>query len=279
MLRRFFDFLIFSSLFIAGCAVIMVYQVNDIFQLHYPAKPYLWFVFFSTICSYNFHWYFTPHTASENRRIVWTHQHKGLHLLLILVGCIGAFLFFLQLAEYWKWIGISVILTFLYSAPKLPFRPAQFLRKIAVGKTIFLSTVWMYVTSALPIILSGEKWGISHLLFCMGRFFLIYAICIIFDFRDREQDKLEGIKSMITVFTEKGINILFYSSIIVFLLSTIALYFLGLSIALVILLLGPGLIVGLSYRYMKKNFSDYLYYCALDGMMAFSALLTSFLPF
>src|SRR5688500_13687724 len=113
MLRRLFDFFIFSSLFIAGCAVLMVYQVNIIFQLTYPSNRFLWFVFFSTICSYNFHWYFTPHALSENRRVLWTQQRKRIHLILIIAGFIGSILFFLQLTQYWFWIGISVVLTFL----------------------------------------------------------------------------------------------------------------------------------------------------------------------
>jgi 4-hydroxybenzoate polyprenyltransferase len=199
--------------------------------------------------------------------------------LLITASLIAAFWFFLQLYDYWIWIGISILLTFLYSAPKLPFRLADFLKKIAVGKTIFLATVWMYVTSILPIILSGKQWEPAHLLFCVGRFFLIYSICIIFDFRDREQDRRDGIKSMITYFNESGINVLFYSSVIVYFICTIALYYFGLSLVSVIAMLIPGLIVAGLYEYVKKNFSDYLYYFILDGMMAFSALLTSFLPF
>ena len=279
MLRRLFDFFIFSSLFIAGCAVLMVYQVNDLFKLQYRPAHYLWFVFFSTICSYNFHWYFTPDTTSENRRILWTHKHKRIHLLFIIVSGIGAFLFFLPLIEYWLWIGISVLLTFLYSAPKLPFRAAFFLRKIAIGKTIFLSMVWTYVTTILPFILSGESWTPSHVLFCTGRFFFIYAICIIFDFRDREQDKREGIKSMITSFNEKGINILFYISLALSFISTAALYYYAFPMPLVLVLLLPLFIVAGLYNYMKKHFSDYLYYFILDGMMVFSALFTSFLSF
>ncbi len=279
MLRRFLDFFLFSSLFIAGCAVLMVHQANMLFQPDHSSNHYLWFVFFSTICSYNFHWYFTPHAVSENRRILWTQRRKSVHLILILTGAIGAALFFIQLAEYWFWIGISVLLTFLYSAPKLPHRFAHFLKKIAIGKTIFLSLVWTYVTSVLPIILSGEPWKAEHFLYCIGRFFFIYAICIIFDFRDREQDRIEGIKSMITYFSERGVNTLFYSSMIVFLFTTIALYFYGFSMILLIALLLPGIIVTVLFNYLKRNFSDYLYYFFLDGMMAFSALLTAFLSF
>lgn len=279
MLRWVFDLLLFSSVFIAGCAVLMIYQVNELFRLHYVHQPYLWFVFFSTICSYNFHWYLTPDIVSENRRTLWTQKHKHLHLLLIVVSFIWAFLFFLPLIPYWPWIGISVVLTFLYSAPKLPFRLAHYLRKIAVGKTIFLALVWMYVTSILPLILSEVTWNGSHISFCIGRFFFIYAICIMFDFRDREQDKRDGIKSMITYFNEAGINIIFYCSIAVYLISTILFYYHGFSINLVLILLLPAFIVTGLYGYAKRNFSDYLYYFILDGMMAFSALLTSFLSF
>lgn len=279
MLRRFVDFFLFSSLFIAGCAVLMVHQANMLFQPDHVSHNYLWFVFFSTICSYNFHWYFTPHAVSENRRILWTQRRKTVHLLLIITGAIGAGLFFLQLVEYWFWIGISILLTFLYSAPKLPHRFASFLKQIAIGKTIFLALVWMYVTSVLPILISEQQWLTEHFLYCVGRFFFIYAICIIFDFRDREQDRQEGIKSMITYFSERGVNTLFYSSMFVFLATTIALYFYGFSLVLLIALLMPAIVVTLLFGYLKRNFSDYLYYFFLDGMMAFSALLTAFLPF
>jgi len=192
---------------------------------------------------------------------------------------IAAGIFSLSLIDHWFWLGISVLLTFLYSAPKLPFHFVDFFRKIAVGKTIFLALVWTYVTAILPILLSQEHWNSSHVLFCTGRFFLIYAICIIFDFRDREQDRREGIKSMITYFNEVGINILFYSSIIIFLISEIALYYYDFSIMMIIVLILPGFIVSGLYKYSKKNFSDYLYYFVLDGLMALSALFTSFLSF
>ena len=199
--------------------------------------------------------------------------------MLIITGAIGAGLFFLQLAEHWFWIGFSVLLTFLYSAPKLPHRFANVLKQIAIGKTIFLALVWTYVTSMLPILLTENAWLNEHVLYCVGRFFFIYAICIIFDFRDREQDRREGIKSMITYFSERGVNILFYSSMLVFITTTIALHFYGFSFLICGALLLPALLVTMLYPYAKKNFSDYLYYFFLDGMMAFSALLTAFLPF
>ena len=64
-----FDYFIFSSLFIALCAVLMVYQADQLFDLHYENRDFMAFVFFSTVCSYNFHWYFTPDVISENKII------------------------------------------------------------------------------------------------------------------------------------------------------------------------------------------------------------------
>ena len=197
-------------------------------------------------------------------------NHRWLHRLVFVLP---------QLTQYWFWIGISVVLTFLYSAPKIPADFAYFLKRIAIGKTIFLALVWTYVTSTLPILLADERWQISHVLFCLGRFFYIYAICIIFDYRDREQDRLEGIKSMITYFNETAINVLFYACMIIYFLLTAALVFYGFSVTLIIILLLPAVIVAGLFSYLKKNFSDYLYYFFLDGMMAFSALLTAFLHF
>lgn len=277
MLRKSFDLFIFSSLFIAICAVIMTLQTTQLFNLDYNVRHYAAFVFFSTICSYNFHWYLTPESYMEHSRADWTRQNRLLHLLLFFVGMIGAAWYFFSFVHAWFWLSVAVVLTFLYSAPKLPYTPFSWLKKIAVGKTLFLALVWMYVTTGPPLILGATEWKLSHLLFACSRFFLIYAICILFDYRDREADKKDGIRSMITYFSEKGIDALFFGSLLLFLVTTAALYFNGFSLLIVLSLLVPGIIVALLYNTAKRNFSDYLYYFVLDGLMMFSAFFTLFL--
>jgi 4-hydroxybenzoate polyprenyltransferase len=255
----------------------MIYQANHLLHLDYDQQPLYFFAFFSTICSYNFHWYLTPATQTEIIRAKWTQDHKRMHLVLYGIGLIGSAWYGLQLIDHWFWLSGAVLLTFLYSAPKLPFKPFIQLRKVAVGKTIFLSFVWMYVTSFLPVAISTEPFQVTHLLFCASRFFLVYSICIIFDYRDRENDRREGIKSMITLFTEKGIDRLFYFSILLFFVSTFLLYLYGFSFIAIVFLMLPGLAVLLLYNYSKRSFSDYLYYFVLDGLMMCSALFTSLL--
>ncbi len=278
ILKQFFHFFLFTSLFIAGCALVMVHQSNQLLSLHYDIPAYMGFVCFSTICSYNFHWYLTPDMDSETIRVSWTKEHKATHLGLFMAGLIGALWYFFHLKADWRWLGGAALLTFLYSAPKLPTYPFRWLRKIAIGKTIFLAFVWTYVTTVLPVALDHHHWAPASILFCLSRFFLIYAICILFDFRDRAYDKKEGIRSMITYFSLRGINRLFYLSILLFAASTLALYWFGFSALLICLLLVPGLIVWALYPYAKRNFSDYLYYFVLDGLMMLSALLTLVMP-
>ena len=280
MLKKAFDYFLFTSLFIALCAVVMVLQTNQLLRLQYDRFAYLGFVFSSTICSYNFHWYLTPHAEGENDRAQWTRNHKALHITLFALGLLGSAWFFFDFLHAWFWMCVPVGLTFLYSAPKIPHKSFHLLRKVAIGKTIFLSFVWMYVSTLLPIVLHrGPLLGGSAILFSCSRFFLIYAICIIFDYRDRINDKKAGIRSLITYLDEKGINILFYGSLLAFLVSTVLLSFYHYTIIAIFFLLFPGVIVWFLFNKAKRNFSDYIYYFVLDGLMMFSALFTFFLRF
>ncbi len=273
MLKSIFQFFIFSSLYIALCAVVMVYQLQLLFpQVTVSASFYL-FVFFSTVCSYNFHWWLTHHSATGSERLQWALRYKQLHLLLYFAGMLGAAICFFILRQHWFWITVGAFFTFLYSAPKIPQHFFIGLRRIAVGKTIFLAVVWMYVTTLLPLLVSGAGWQPAFTWLAISRFFLIYAICILFDYRDREDDKADGIRSMITWFNERGINNLFALSIGLFIVFTVLLHGNGSSWMTIGLLLLPGAMVTALYSYAKKHFSDYLYYFVLDGLMMLSGLL------
>ena len=238
-----------------------------------PDNYFLGFVFSATICSYSFHWWLTSFPGQSSSRINWLKDYKVFHLVLFFVGLIASAYFFYFFIDHWCWIFLSVLFTFLYSAPKIPHRYFRVLLNVAIGKTIFLAFVWMYVTSVLPFVLAKGIWTTGVILFFISRFFFIYAICIMFDYRDRESDKEQGIRSMITYFSEAGVDRLFFFSILVYAITTIFLLRYDFSLQNVILLLIPGVITALLYDYSKKNFSDVLYYFVLDGLMMLSALL------
>lgn len=272
-----FRYFIYTNLFISLCAVLMVEQTNQLFSLRYPKSLFYAFVFVATLCSYNFHWYLTPMVPSASPRIAWNHRHRKLLLIIYLITLLCSVFLAWQFRMHWFSLGIGVVATFLYSAPKIPHKYFSWLSKIAIGKTLFLTFVWMYVTTALPVLISNTPWTIEHTLFCVSRYALIYAICILFDYRDRDADREQGVKSMITWMSEKTVNRIFLLSLFIFFLSTGALGWMSLTLLTVILLLIPGIIVwGLS-NYSKKHFEDYLYYFVLDGLMMLSSLFTIWL--
>ncbi len=278
MISRIFHFFIFSNLFIALCAVLMVYQ-TCLFLLQSPPDIYfLLFVFFATICSYSFHWYLTPATCHLSPRLNWLILYRSIHTWFFIIGLVGSLVTGFFLLDHWQLLLFAALTTFLYSAPKIPHPWFRILRKVAIGKTLFLSLTWMYVTSLLPLLMSDRPWRTDFTLFAASRFFLIYAICILFDYRDREYDKSIGIRSLITWLSERAIAILFTITLLLFAITTGAMLQFDHSIVAIFVLLVPGLITGVLYPTATRNFSDIFYYFILDGLMAFSALLMLFLP-
>jgi 4-hydroxybenzoate polyprenyltransferase len=274
-LRDIFRFFIYSNLFIACCAVLMLAQTGYLLQQTAPSFDLIVFVFSATISSYSFHWYLTP-AVGHSDRISWLARYQKIHLYLFILGTTGAVIYGVLLISHWPWLVFAAFITFLYSAPKVPHPWFKLLRKIAIGKTIFLALVWMFVTTILPLEISNKPWQTDYTLFAIGRFFLIYSICILFDYRDKEYDISAGIRSLITWLDEKSINVIFLCSVAVFSLATLWMFRYGYSVTVIITLLIPGVITTLLYSYAKSSKSDMLYYFVLDGLMALSALLYGF---
>jgi 1,4-dihydroxy-2-naphthoate octaprenyltransferase len=254
---KLFRFFIYSNLFIALCAVLMVYQTSNLLLHSSPGVYFIFFVFFATICSYSFHWYLTAFDAeAASSRMEWLRRNRNVHSILFFIGLAGA--------------GVCC----LYSAPKIPHPWFRLLRKVALGKTIFLALVWVHVTTIVPLVISGQPWQPVFTVFVISRFFLVYAICILFDYRDRQYDRKVGIRSLITWLSERNITILFAATLVVFGTFTIWMISFDQPFITILMLLIPGALTAFLYSYARRNFSDLLYYFVLDGLMALSALLT-----
>lgn len=272
--QKLFLFFVFSNLFIAGCAVIMAWQTSQLLLHKPPHNNTLGFIFFGSLCSYSFHWMLTRETGTVSSRSAWFKRYKQVYYLLLFAGIAGTAFFGVSLIDHWPVLALTAFITFLYSAPKIPHRIFESLRKVAIGKTFFLAFVWMHVTTTLPLLIDQAKLTTPELLFAGARFFLIYAICILFDRRDRDYDLTLGIKSLITWLSEQNIRRLFYLSLILFALSTLCLLSFGFSTPIVICLLIPGIILSFLYTYAITTGNDIFYYFILDGFMALSAVLT-----
>jgi 4-hydroxybenzoate polyprenyltransferase len=278
LLKKVFDFFIFTSLFIACCAVLMVWQASFLFDISFPFPLYL-FVFSGSVCSYNFHWFLTPpQVQAFSVKAKWNFSNKMLHLLLSVIGLTGAAIASVFLIDNWLWLCLTALLTFLYSAPMITHPFFIHLRKIAVGKTVYLAFAWTHITAILPFVIANDGFGEAQIGYAGNRFFFIYAICIVFDRRDRESDRRAGIKSLITSLDENGVDRLFWLSLLLSLVTAFPLLK-WISISEVAALVIPGLILLFLYPKSKGSRSDYLYYFLLDGLMALSATILILLSF
>lgn len=278
MLKKTFDFFVFTSLFIATCAVAMVYQAGFLFRLSFPFALYA-FVFFGSVCSYNFHWTLTPPgTQTRSYKLGWNLSHRNLHIILACAGAVGAAVCGILLIQHWLWLGVTGFLTFLYSAPMIRHPWTIWLRRIAVGKTIYLAAAWTHVTAFLPLVMTSKALTAPQIWYVVNRFFFLYAVCIVFDRRDVESDREAGIKSLITYLNSKGVDRLFWVSCAVVLFTCILLtQWLPWTEAVALFI--PTAILCLLYESSRQSKSDYLYYFLLDGLMAFSAPILLLLSF
>jgi 4-hydroxybenzoate polyprenyltransferase len=235
------------------------------------------FIASSTLLSYNLHWYLVNDELRITERIKWTRKHKFLLLLLAIAGAAMSAFYFFRLRHHWVTMIIPVFITVIYTAPKIP--ALDKLKTLAYGKTFLLAFTWTYVTVIMPLWIYGNEWSSTAILFFLSRFFLIYPICLLFDYRDREEDLQQGLTTLPARISTKTLGILFYTIMTLFIFTTsLLLYKEDLKNEILILLI-PGVILALLYPMAKRNFSDYLYYFILDGLMMLSAILSILISF
>lgn len=257
---------IYSDLFISFCALAMAWETGYVLQYSID-RPILLLIFFATLASYIFHSLVNLVYPANSERRTWNARHKYLLGSIFILASISLFYFIIP---FWKNpfpLIVGGFFTFLYSAPNLPGKFPEGLKKIAYGKTAYLALMWTYATTFLPLLLLNISLEKQTWLFFGYRFFLIYAICILFDRRDIEEDKIKGIRALPTVLQEKPVQWLYFSSLLMSMFFWILMRNTLWALIIPILILIPLL------KYSKHNRSDWLYYVCLDGLMALSAFL------
>jgi 4-hydroxybenzoate polyprenyltransferase len=233
----------------------------------------LGFIFFASISSYSFHSYLPTTKKEYSAKVSWGLHHRKYFLTMLITGAAGSTIFLYFLEQDLKLILALILFTVLYSSPKIKFEKFTLFKKFGSAKTIYLAAIWTIVTVSLPLSTIKSDTNPSGILFFANRFFLIYAICILFDLKDKEYDIQRGIKSIITILDEKKIELLFFICIALFFISSLIFYIFRDSGLTVLTLISPGALLLFLFQKSKETKSDYWFSFFLDGIMMLSAIL------
>lgn len=232
------------------------------------------FVFFATLCSYNFH-YLLGHFSSQKKISLQLLFSRYTALLILLTGGIGVLLAFSAAHIRFENVVIAFMLTFLYSIPLLPFKQLSFARKAGFLKTVLLAFTWMFVTAYLPLSQNGVAFTTAGMLLMAKRFLFMLMLCILFDNRDIGVDKIRGLSSLATDLSPKAMRWLIA---IVFLMLFTINFLLGshgISGRQVFALQLSAIINVVIYFFSLKKQGYIFYYFVVDGMMVLMTLLTT----
>jgi 4-hydroxybenzoate polyprenyltransferase len=243
--------------------------------LHLPINYYLIaFVFFATLCSYNFHYILAAGLGNQKLSIRLLYKRHTSFLILI-AGAAGAVFFFNSAHILIMNVFVAVLFTLVYSMPLLPFAQLDFAKRAGFLKTMLLAFTWTFVTAYFPLAQHGLQFTTSGILILAKRFLFMLMLCIIFDNRDVNVDKIHGLHSLATDLSPKTMRWLIG---IVFALLFVLNFFLGrqaVSYRQVAALQLSALITLVIYFFSRKKQDYFFYYFIVDGMMVLMVLLTT----
>jgi hypothetical protein len=265
-------FIVSHSIFIAVCAAALCFQTALLLQVTLSAWLYS-FVFFSTICSYNFYWLLSSYSFVPQKIIFHLRKYYS-NSIVLLLSAAGMGISFFQVSALAPVIAVAALLTFLYAVPLLPFKWLQAARKAGLLKTILLAFTWAFITVYIPYVYAGEKESTSLYLLFTIRFLFMLMLCIIFDARDTGIDKIRGLQSLTTLLAPATVKFIMFFLFVMYLVTGVVFRFYFNAPAQIAALLVTGAAVAVAYFYSLKKQGYFFYYFFIDGLMLFSALLT-----
>ena len=232
------------------------------------------FVFFATICSYNFH-YIMGSVYAEQKFSMPLLYRQYRRVLFMVVGGVGAWLFFSAIHVKPINAAIAFMLTLTYSIPLVPLKQLNFTRRAGFLKTLLLAFTWMFVTAYMPLSRFNIQFTAAGWLMLISRFLFMLMLCILFDNRDKLIDRKYGLHSLSTDLPPKLMKRLIYVLFALLFITNFLFNQHGITNWQIAALQVTGLITMVFFIYSNKKQGYYFYYFGVDGLMILSALLTT----
>jgi len=182
---RILAFIAYTNIFISVCAA-SVAAWAQFFFLGKISILMIWVTLGTTFILYNTQQLFLGYISLKDlaSRKKWAEKNKILLQLVFLVGIAELYPLY---KSSWQFLFIYVVaglISLLYFLPFFNLRSVPFLKSFIIGM------VWVLVCVGAPLNISE----VSPLLmwFCIAQLFFITALCVLFNIRDLEQDKISG---------------------------------------------------------------------------------------
>lgn len=262
-------FILSHSIFIAICAVALCFQTALLLHINLTIWLYS-FIFFSTLCTYNFYWLLSSYTFCRQPLRLFLKGYYTNFIVFIIAG-IGLLLSLLNISALWPVISAGLLFTLLYTIPLLPFKIFHFTRKAGLIKTILLAFTWAFVTVYIPYKQVPTAGSLTLLMLFNNCFLFMLMLCIIFDARDTTVDKIRGLQSLTTLVKPNVIQYIMIAIFVAYLINGIAFRIYYNEPVQIIALLVTGMIAAVVYVFSLKKQGYFFYYFLVDGLMLFSA--------
>jgi 4-hydroxybenzoate polyprenyltransferase len=212
ILQSIFDFLLFSNIYMALCAVAQG-LVTFVLIGSKPVYTVLGILFISTLAIYNFSILISKPVKplnSPHRRERWFFGHYRLMVTITIVSILGLLPLFVQISTESRLLLMFLgVVSVAYALPLFTLGDKKFgLRNIPGLKQFMITLVWTMSTVLLPLLeaqhhhLGGISMRDTTILIAK-RFLFIGALTIPFDIRDLFHDRQSGLKTVPVVFGEK----------------------------------------------------------------------------
>lgn len=269
---KWLHFILSHSIFIAVCAVGLSFQTALLLHINLTVHLYS-FIFFSTLSSYNFYWLLSAYAFSGQsvRTVV---KRYFSNVIIFAIAIAGLMISLPYITSLLPVIGVGLILTLLYTIPLLPFKIFHITRRAGLLKTFLLALTWTFVTVYIPYkqVPTGNLTTLAMLF--ANRFLFMLMLCIIFDARDTNVDKIRGLQSLTTIIKARTVQSIMFVIFAAYIINGIALRIYYDEPTQVIPLLITGVVTAMVYFFSLKKQGYFFYYFGVDGLMLFSALTT-----
>ena len=271
--KKIAEFILFSSVFIADCAVALCIETNLLLHLPFNIISFYCFVFGATLAQYNLHYLVKKSAVTNSQRLAWSLKNKVLHKILLSVGIILILFSFLSFRlHHFIILGVIGIIAFLYSFPVIPLGKKKRIKDYGFIKIITLALIWTLVTVWFPVVNFSFEKNIFAFVF-LQRFVFMFVLCLLFDVRDIEIDRKENIKTVAVIVGQKKSYYLAYMSLGVLVILSILQFYYSNDKGVLVAMLLSSVITFFTIKATKKTNSDFIYLAGIDGMMLLQALL------